>query len=216
MWESIKKDPLIKTIAVILIGVLAFGFAFNIMFGAGGSSMEDGSMVSAGYSLGNTLENIIGLLIKLVIIGLLLGVLIWIFRTVTKQIGNGQDNRFAWIKEDSIIRNALIITGAVVVLIFALSFFKNNSSYAFSNISFSLTTLFAFLMKVLILIFIIALAYGVIMYLKENSINKGSIKTEESSDAITKDCPECKEKLNNEWKCCPYCGSDKAFNNTTV
>ena len=229
MWETIKKDPLIKTIFVILIGVLAFGFAFNIMFGAGSGSMEEGSMMSAGYSLGNTLENIISLLTKLVIIGLLAGVLVWIFRTITKQTGNGQDNRFAWIKEDPIIRNALIIIGAVVILIFAFSFFKGitapgnggemmrtSSSYAFSNTSFSLTNLFTFLIKVLILIFIIALVYGLVMYLKENYIKKDKIKTVESPDAITKDCPECKGKLKFDWKCCPYCGSDKAFDNTTV
>lgn len=228
MWETIKKDPLIKTIVVILIGVLAFGFAFNIMFGAGSGSMEEGSMMSAGYSLGNTLENIISLLTKLVIIGLLAGVLVWIFRTITKQTGNGQDNRFTWIKDDTIIRNALIITGAVVILLFAFSFLNGimapgnggemmrNSSYVFSNTSFRLTNLFTFLIKVLILIFLLALVYGLVMYLKENYIKKDRIKTVESPDAITKDCPECKGKLKKDWKCCPYCGSDKAFDNTTV
>lgn len=200
MWETIKKDPLIKAIVVILIGVLAFGFAFNIMFGAGNSAMEEGSMMSTGYSLGNTLENIIDILVKIVIIALLLGVLVWIIRTVLKQTNNGQENRFAWIKEDPIIKNTLIITGAVVIMIFT-------SSYLRGFTAFSITALFAFLIKVVIFTFILTLVYGLAMY---------GIKATGSPDAVAKECPECKGKLKNDWKCCPYCGSDQAFDNTAV
>jgi len=229
VWETIKKDPLIKTIVVILIGVLAFGFAFNIMFGAGSTSMEEGSMMSTGYSLGNTLENIIELLIKVVIIGLLSGVLVWIFRTITKRSVNGQGNRFEWLKEDPIIRNVLIMTGAVVVFIFTFYLLREvtasvngevmmngRTTYVFSNMSFSLTSYFTFLLKVMIFIFIITLGYGLVMYLKKNYINAAGIKDADSSDTAIKECPECKGKLESNWKCCPYCGSDMASEKTTV
>lgn len=135
MWDTIKKDPLIKTIVVVLIGILAFGFAFNIMFGSGGSSMEEGSMMGVGYSLGNSLEYIIALLIKVVIIGLLIGAIVWIFHNI----------------------------------------------------------------------------YETVTYMKENYKNNGSDKVPEPSKAITKECPDCKAKVKDSWKCCPYCGSDKAF-----
>lgn len=222
MWETIKKDPLIKTIVVVLIGVLAFGLAFNIMFGAGGSSMEESSMMSSGYSLSNVLENLIGLLIKVVIIGLLMGVIIWIFRSITKQNGSGQADRLGWLKEDPIIKNALIIIGAVAVLLFGFWFLRGityygsgeemmtgGSMYSTSYLSFSFITLLAFLLKILIFILLSSLAYGLIMYFKENYYT--ITKDPDTSKIITKDCPECNSKLNDNWKCCPYCGSDKAF-----
>lgn len=222
MWETIKKDPLIKTIVVVLIGVLAFGIAFNIMFGTGGSSMEEGSMMNTGYSLSNTLENLIGLLIKVVIIGLLIGVIVWIFRSITKQTGSGQADRLAWLNEDPIIKNTLIIIGAVVVLLFGFWFLRGitysgsgeemmtgGSIYSTSYLSFNFTIFFAFILKILIFILLITLAYGLVMYYKENY--KTNTKVTDTSKVITKDCPECKAKVNDNWKCCPYCGSDKAF-----
>lgn len=222
MWETIKKDPLIKTIVVVLIGILAFGLAFNIMFGTGGSSMDEGSMMSNGYSLSNTLENLIGLLIKVVIIGLLIGVIVWIFRSITKQTGSSQSDRLTWLKEDPIVRNALIIIGAVVVLLFGFWFLRGitysgsgeemmtgGSAYSTSYLSLSFTSFFAFILKILIFILLITLAYGLVMYFKENY--KAITKEPDTSKIITKDCPECKSKVKDNWKCCPYCGSDKAF-----
>lgn len=229
VWETIKKDPLVKTIVVILIGVLAFGFAFNIMFGAGSTSMDDGSMMSTGYSLSNTLENIIEILIKVTIIGLLLGVIVWIFRTIKKQPGIGQTERYVWMKGDPIIRNALIIIGAVVVIVFGFSFIRGITSSGSSNemmnsgtsnsmtyTTFNFTSMFAFLLKVLILVFIIILGYVVIMYFKQNYKNITISEESDVSSINAKDCPECKSKVKGNWKCCPYCGSDKAFKNTTI
>jgi cbb3-type cytochrome oxidase subunit 3 len=228
VWEAIRKDPLIKTIVVILIGVLAFGFAFNIMFGAGGSAMEEGSMMSSGYSLSNTLENIIDLLIKVAIIGILLGIIVWIYRAITKQVSKEHANPFAWLKEDSIIRNALVITGSVIVLIFGFSFIRSiissrnynemmdaGTNSAMTYTTFNITLLFAFLLKALIFVFLIILGYVILMYLKENYKNITTTKEADVSQVITNDCPECSAKVNKEWKCCPYCGSDKAFKNTT-
>ena len=224
MWETIKKDPLIKTIVVVLIGVLAFGFAFNIMFGAGGSSMEEGSMMSAGYSLSNTLENIIDLLIKITIIGMLLGVIVWIYRTIIKNPSKEKTNSFGWLKEDSIINNALVITGVVIVAVFGFSFIRRLTSSGNYNevmdegtryyTTFDFTSLFAFLLRALIFILLIIFTYVIVMYFKENYRNTKIIIESDVSKVITNDCPKCGAKVNKEWKCCPYCGSDKAFDDT--
>jgi hypothetical protein len=223
MWEKIKKDPLIKTIVVVLIGVLAFGFAFHIMFGAGGSSMEEGAMMGSGYSLSNTLENMIGILIKVVIIGLLIGIIVWIFRSIAKQTGEHTD-RLTWIKEDPIIRNTLIIIGAVIVIILGFGFLKGTISsgsgeemitggmaYSTSYLSLNLTSILSLILKVLIFILLISLVYGVVMYIKGNYMNKTITREADASKVVTKECPECKSKVKDNWKCCPYCGSDKAF-----
>lgn len=224
MWETIKKDPLIKTIIVVLIGVLAFGFAFNIMFGSGSSTMEEGSMMGSGYSLGNTLESIIELLIKVVIIGLLIGTIVWIFRSITKQTVSSQIDHFAWLREDPIIRNALIIIGGVAVLLFGIWFLRGfvtlrsgeemisgGMAYSTTLIPLGITSIFSFILKVMIFILVLTLAYGVVMYMKENYINNGFVKEPELSKVSTKECPDCNSKVKDNWKCCPYCGSDKAF-----
>jgi cbb3-type cytochrome oxidase subunit 3 len=229
VWDTIKKDSLIKTIVVVLLGILAFGFAFHVMFGSGGSSMEEGSMMNSGYSLSNTLENIIELLIKVVIIGLLIGVLVWLFRTITKKTASEQSEGLSKLKEDPIIKNALIIIGVVVVLLFSFWYLKgftstgsgeemmtSSSTYATSTfLSFNLTSLFTFILKALIFILLITLGYGVVMYFKENYKNVSTTKEPETSNIVTKECPECKSKVKGKWKCCPYCGSDKAFEEET-
>lgn len=222
MWEKIKNDPLIKTIVVILLGVLAFGFAFNIMFGSGSSSMEDGSMMSSGYSLSNTLGNLIELLIQLVIISLLIGVIVWIFKAITKQSVTGQNDRYSWLKEDPIIKNTLIISGSVLVFLFGLSYLRRiattgtgeemmntgTSSLMLSS-SFNLTSLLVFLLKILILVFFVVLVYVIIMYFKENYSNVSYAKDMDAEQNASKECPDCKAKVKAGWKCCPYCGSDK-------
>lgn len=224
MWETVKKDPLIKTIVVVLLGVLAFGFAFNIMFGSGGSSMEDGSMMSSGYSLGNTLEYIIALLIKVVIIGLLIGTIVWLFRSITKQTSSTQTNPLSGLKEDSIIKNALIIIGTVVAVLLGYwslrgfiqprggeEMMSDRVSYSASYLSFGFASIIALIFKLLIFILILTLIYGIVMYLKENYKSIGFEKEPGHSEALTKECPDCKSKVKDNWKCCPYCGSDKAF-----
>lgn len=223
MWETIKKDPLIKTIVVVLIGILSFGLAFNIMFGSGGSNMEDGAMMSSGYSLVNTLEYIIALLIKVVIIGLLIGTIVWIFRSITKKSGSAQANQHAWISEDPIIRNTLFIIGTVVIFLIGYwslrGFIKPGGGEEMmsgglvysSNLSFGFVSIFVFLLKLLIFILILTLIYGVVMYIKENNISIGVEKVSNPSKTLTKECPDCKSRVKDNWKCCPYCGSDKAF-----
>lgn len=221
MWETIKKDPLIKTIVVILLGVLAFGFAFSIMFGSGSSGMGESEMsMGTGYSLSNTLEVIIALLIKLAIIALLIGIIVWIFRAIGKRTGNEPTDKLAWIKEDPIVKNALIIIGAVIVLTFLLSLFRggstpvgmssNNSNYLFTNMTYGIQSFFAILFKLLLFLSFFGLGYGVYMYLKQNHFNFANlnVSNKEANNSSTT-CPNCNAELKDSWKCCPHCGSDK-------
>jgi len=224
MWETIKKDPLIKTIVVILLGVLAFGFAFNIMFGSGSSGMGESEMsMGTGYSLSNTLEVIIALLIKLAIIALLIGIIVWIFRAIGKRTGNEPTDKLAWLKEDPIVKNALIIIGGVIVLTFLLSLFRSgsstgemsggNSNYLFTNMTYGIQSLFALLLKLLLILSFLGLGYGVYMYLKQNHISfldvNGKNEMKNNNNNATTICPNCNAQLKDSWKCCPHCGSDK-------
>ncbi|MDF2941695.1 MAG: hypothetical protein K0S01_553 [Herbinix sp.] len=229
MWETIKKDPLIKTIVIILLGVLAFGFAFNIMFGSGSSGMEESTMsMGTGYSLSNTLEVIIALLIKLAIIALLIGIIVWIFRAIGKRAGNEQTDKFAWIKEDPIVKNALIIIGAVIVLTFLLSLFRGGSatgemtggnSYSlFTNMSYGIQSFFSLLLKLLLLLSFLGLVYGIYMYLKQNhiSLTNQNVSNKMDNNKSTTICPNCNAQLKDSWKCCPHCGSDKGVEDKTI
>lgn len=221
MWETIKKDPLIKTIVVILLGVLAFGFAFNIMFGSGNSGMGESEMsMGTGYSLSNTLEVIIALLIKLAIIALLIGIIVWIFRAIGKRTGNEQTDKLDWIKEDPIVKNALIIIGGVIVLIFLLTLFREgstssgmlngNSYYLYGNITYGIQSLFTLLLKLLLVLSFAGVGFGLYMYLKQNhiSLTNTNRSNEMENNNNTTICSKCKIQLKDSWKCCPYCGND--------
>ena len=51
MWETIKNNVLLKTIVVMILGVLGFGLAFNIMFGRNAGMMGQGMNGGGGYGM---------------------------------------------------------------------------------------------------------------------------------------------------------------------
>lgn len=219
MWETIKKDSLIKTIVVILLGVLAFGIAFQIMFGAGGG-MEEGSMgMKSGYTLSAALAKIINLLVQLIIIGLLLGGLLWIVKAVKKQLITGDGNNSNSLFEDPIIRKTLMVVTAVILVGFLFYIldqivftgsYHSEMMYGYNYFSFSNILVLVF--KFLILALFLSLGICVFKYIQE--ISKKNANLEKQNNTEVKDhkvCPECNYKLADSWKCCPNCGSEKAF-----
>jgi hypothetical protein len=84
MWETIKKDPLLRAAAIIILSILGFGFAFNIIFGRNSSGMED--MSPSGYSLASTLSVILLLAIKILLIVLVITAIIAVIKLMEKQL----------------------------------------------------------------------------------------------------------------------------------
>ncbi|BCN29581.1 zinc ribbon domain-containing protein [Anaeromicropila herbilytica] len=220
MWENIKKYPLLKTIVVSILGVLAFGLAFNIMFGSG-SSREEGTMMESGYSLSDTLEIIIGLLIQFVIVAILIGIIYWIVQTIRKNIGNQQDNKNSILLKDPIIKNTLLISGSIVVLIILFwigksVFYNSYNTFMMSNYypAFSIVSIVIFFIKFFVLLLFIGLGISMIMYIKNFSYSETRKKDEgyNMNEKTTLECTDCHSSLKLEWKYCPNCGSDTTSN----
>lgn len=72
------QDPIIRSVATILLGLLVFALIYNVFFGAGIIPGVDNAGI--GFSMSSLLAGILALLIKLLswvlVIGLLVG--IWI------------------------------------------------------------------------------------------------------------------------------------------
>lgn len=209
MWESIKNDPLLKAVTVILLGVLGFGFAFNVMFGRNNGGMEHG--MSGGYSLDSTLGYIIALLVKLLLIAVLVIGIITVVRLARKYLFGGSEIKmFDSIKRDPVLKAASVII--LVVLVFALvlpvldGLFGMGSGYGYHYnymSGFSLTGLLTVLVKLLLVISVLGLFAGIIAYVLQNYS-----KLDFGKQAKAAQCVSCGSELKTEWKCCPNCGND--------
>lgn len=110
MWETIKNDPILKAVTIIVLSILGFGFAFNIMFGPNNQGMEQtGEMSGGGYSIGNTLSTVFVLAFKLLLIVLVVAAIIAIFKLARKYIFDGGDIKmFESIKKDPVLKGITI------------------------------------------------------------------------------------------------------------
>lgn len=113
-WTAIKNDPLIKAVIIIILGVLGFGFAFNMMFGQRNSM--DGGEMSGGYSSHN-LSYWLAIALKLLLIALVIFAVIAIIRLLGKHLlKGGETNLNQSEKNDSLIKTL----GVIVLTILAI------------------------------------------------------------------------------------------------
>jgi hypothetical protein len=225
MWNSIKEDPILKTVVVVILGVLAFGFAFSIMFGGASSGMESGEMMGGGsYSLGNTLTYTLSLLIKIALILLVIGGIIAAIKLIKKYFID--ETKFTapdLSGKNSIYKYALYGAGALLVLVvlyslmngtnssnMAVGTMQNNGYYVPRPASqFSILFILEFFVKSLLFLSITGLAVAAFMYFKNEYLNKNiSVTNVVSEKLVEKKCGNCREVLKNSWKCCPSCGNE--------
>ena len=71
------------------------------------------------------------------------------------------------------------------------------------------------IIKVLFVVFVIGLAAGIIVWIKNNLFTEEDVKTIKCAFTTTKVveikelCAACTKELNSGWKVCPHCGTDK-------
>ena len=235
MWETIKNDPILKAVTIIILSVLGFGFAFNIMFGPNNSGME-GMSGPGGYSLGNTLSYIFILAFKLLLIALVVAAFIAVFKLAGKHLLKGGESKmFDSIKKDPVLKG--ITVAGLIIVAFGLIYYLFSSLFGLGNgYGLGLSGLLVILLKLLLAAAVIGLIIGLVMYVKQSygkeiadkilSVKitpKPSVKCPECNAAVSDDfkfCPKCggriKEQcsscggeLKNEWKCCPVCGNER-------
>jgi len=228
MWDSIKNDPIIKTVVVIILGVLAFGFAFNVMFGANSGGMESGGMGGGSYSLGNTLSYTLSLLIQIALILVVVGAIIAAIKYFKKYIIDG--NKFTGIDlsdKKSVYRYVIYGAGALLVLVvlsslmngtsssnMAVGTMQNNGNYASNTGSqFSILSVLGFFIKMLLFLSTAGLIGAAFMYFKNEYLNKNVTNATNNTNVtpekkIEKKCKNCGVVIKDSWKCCPNCGEE--------
>lgn len=218
MWETIKNDPILKTVTIIILSVLGFGFAFNIMFGPNNSGMEHGHG-SGGYSLGNTLSYIFILAFKILLIVLVIAVILAVIRLARKHLSEGGEIKvFDSIKKDPVLK---VITVVVLLIVaFGLIYYLLSGLFGFGSgfgmmngynsynmmgnagYGLGLSGLLAILLKLLLVASLIGLFVGLVMFIKQ-SYGK------EIGEKVKEECTSCGAELKKEWKCCPVCGTER-------
>jgi hypothetical protein len=225
MWNSIKEDPILKTVAVIILGVLAFGFAFNVMFGAPSTGMESGEMMGgASNSLGNTLTYTLSLLIKIALILIVVGAIIASVKFMKKYIID--ENKFTapnLSDKKSIYRYAIYGAGVLLVLVvfhslmvggnsnsMTIGTMQNNGYYVpRSATQFGILPILGFFIKVLLFLSMTGLVVAAFMYYKNQYLNNNvSVTNAISEKLVEKKCENCGVVLKDSWKCCPSCGNE--------
>jgi len=226
MWETIKNDPILKAVTIIILSVLGFGFAFNIMFGTRNGGMENGEgmMGGGGYSLGDTLSYIFVLAFKLLLIALVILALIALFKYASKYLFQGGESKvFNKIKNDPVLKAATVIVLSILTigLIFVLfgnfngtnGGYKMNYGYSYgmmgngtTNIGFS--GILTFLLEVLLFIFIAGVILGLVMYLRQNYSKEiaSKLSTLKVGGKVTSECAKCGFQVPEDYKFCPACG----------
>lgn len=216
MWELIKNDPILKTMFILLLGVFAFGFAFNIMFGAPQTGMEHGMTQAGGYNLNATLQNIISLLIKVLIIIIIIAGIIISAKFINNFVTNGSiSNSESQVELLSKLKSNPLYTiigvvGGLLILIVVMSTQTSNNVIN-NNYSFSILPIIITLVKILLTISFVGLIAGVIMYFKETYYDKLSVNNLKEKSV----CENCNTELKNDWKACPICGTEVKENKST-
>lgn len=219
MWETIKNDPLLKSITVLILGVLSFGFAFNIMFGRNGGGMEQG--MNGGYSLNNTLAYILSISVKLLLIGLVIVAIIALIKATKRFLIEGNEikmidsTKLESLKKDPVFKIAAIVMAAVLVIVLFASLFNLNlnngyamTGYRMNSYGYSAGASFTIVLgKFLLFISIVGLVISLGAYLM---INKGSMDVKRLIPAFkekaTIKCSKCDYEADQEYKFCPSCG----------
>lgn len=219
MWETIKNNVLLKTIVVIILGVLGFGLAFNIMFGRNIGMMGEG--MAGGYSLESALAYILMILVKLLLIAIVLAALTAVYKYGKKYLFEGGEIKLLVpVKNDPVIKTVSIIIVSVLVIALIVMLFGNMfggfgaapyyNYYMRASGGFGIASLLTFLVKLLLVISVVGLIASVILYIFQNPTMLGNIRAActvgktESSNA----CSKCGMALKSGWKCCPNCGEE--------
>lgn len=223
MWETIKNDPILKTVTIIILSILGFGFAFNIMFGSNNSEM--GEMSSGGYSLGSTLSTIFILAIKVLLIVLVVTAIIAVIRLTKKYLADGGEIKmFESIKKDPVLKGITI--GGLVIVAFVLIYYLFSNLFGFGTSStmmagnnayvmmgttssgYGISALLVVLLKILLVAAVVGLVVGLVMFIKQ-SYGKEIIQKVASVKNISKSsvtCPHCGAQAAENYKFCPKCG----------
>ena len=187
MAGDFKNDPILRTILVVFIGVLAFGLLFNLFTG-GGTTMGGehmGNMGTAGgygYSFGGLIGGLLLLLVKLLMVVLVVAVVVGIIVWIKNNFFQNTNSQFMQsINKDPILKTISVVTLVIIGIVLLFALFGSFSQYGMGyggqmggygynsgfNSTNSIAGLLALLVKVLMFVLVISLILAVAAYLKK-------------------------------------------------
>ncbi|MFZ5986441.1 MAG: zinc ribbon domain-containing protein [Bacillota bacterium] len=221
MWETIKNDPVLKYVSIVILSVLGFGLAFNIMFGPRSNGSEHGMGMDGGYSLENTLSYILAIGVKLLLIAIVIAALVTVFKFITKGSNQGGESKMLEnMKNDPVLKAAAVAVLLAVTLGLTLmllgGIFGNGNIFGINShnmmgvqvTTLGLSDVLTYLLQLLLFVSIVGLVIGAFMFIKQNYskqiIEKFTVI--KASDRTSIDCPKCSMKVSDSFKFCPECG----------
>lgn len=205
MWETIKKDPLIRTIFVIILGVIGFGLAFNIMFGNS-----------------YTLAYAINTLMKIAILALFAIAAVKLHKYIDRKLKDKNSVYHTTIPISLNLKSIMIGLIIVIVVIFALSssgtFVPSGQAVGYFNIyhmnqgyQFSTFSILAVLAKILMFISGLGVIVGLTTYFinVSKTINYKIVDVNQVNRTEQEKCKNCGMSIYKDWICCPKCGADR-------
>lgn len=182
-WDF-KNNPLLRTLLVVVIGILAFGLLFNSFTGGeeamGGEHMGNTGNMAMNGGYGNSLGGLVGVLLALLVkilmivlvVAIVVGIIVWIRNTFFQ---NTNSKFVQSIKNDPLLKTISVVTLAIIgiVFIFALlgSFSQSGMGYGSNignfNFGVSIAGLLTLLAKVLMFVLVVSLILATATYLKK-------------------------------------------------
>lgn len=183
MWEELRNDPFLRTVAVIVVGILLFGLLFNTMPG-NGSGMMGGAHGAQGntYSFNSLIGWLLLMLIRIlyvVLIGaVLIGAFIWVRNTFFR------DNNSAIaraINKDPILKIVVLSIAGIIGLYIIMGLLGSFSPMGFAgnhafNPALGISWLLIMLIRVLSYVLIISLLIALAIYIR-TQYDKGYFKS---------------------------------------
>ncbi|HMM21516.1 MAG TPA: hypothetical protein PKA10_12420 [Selenomonadales bacterium] len=187
MNDTLRNDPILRAILVVFIGLLVFGFLFGFNFGGtGGGSLggHHGATMEAGYAGGSLFGGLIAGLITftikiltlVLVFALIAGIIAGIRKFLSQQDGWAKTSpTMNAINQDPLLKTILIVVAGVIAFYFIMGLFNslsfvNMGGYMYSPY-YSLFALLGFLIKLLIIAFIVSVIFALVQYIKAQMLD---------------------------------------------
>ncbi|GEM_PF-5452648 len=167
MNEAFKNDPILRAVVVTFAGLIVFGFLFGFNFG-GGSGEMGGSFGYPGNFIGQLITFLMHILMMVLVVTLIGG-----FFIVLKKFYSAQESTLkssksvAFIAQDPVLKTAAYVFGGIVALYLLCAFLKI-LFLGYLNPYFLLMALIGFLVKLLSIGLVAALAVAIYQYAQSN------------------------------------------------
>lgn len=193
MGNQQNNDPILRVVLVVFVGLLVFGFLFGFNFGGTGQAGmgHHGGMAATsggGYYFGGLIAGLISFLIHILMLvlvfALIAGLFIAVKKFITTQDGLMEASRskvkearsqvMDAVNQDPVLKTLLMVIAGIAGFYFIVAIFRSfdGVGYGFSPY-FMLFALVGFLLKLLMIGFVVALTMALVQYLKAQ-FNGGS------------------------------------------